>query len=84
MNEHKSGAFQFNNMIELFNGHIKLSIEEPHEGYVGTRFDWTGKVVQLWWKNTPLCSTELAGSNSFMQGKGFFNEFGISESHWLR
>ncbi|MCU4156441.1 hypothetical protein J1N10_10665 [Carboxylicivirga sp. A043] len=67
-------------MIELFNGHIKLSIEEPHEGYVGTRFDWTGKVVQLWWKNTPLCSTELAGSNSFMQGKGFFNEFGISEA----
>ncbi|WP_430813393.1 hypothetical protein [Carboxylicivirga sp. RSCT41] len=67
-------------MIELFKEHIKLSIEEPHEGYVGTRFDWTGKILQLRWKNIPLCTTELAGSTSELQGKGFYNEFGITEA----
>ncbi|MCG8578324.1 MAG: hypothetical protein MI866_00305 [Bacteroidales bacterium] len=67
-------------MIELFKEHIKLSIEEPHEGYVGTRFDWTGKILQLWWKSVPLCTTELAGSTSVLQGKGFFNEFGIARA----
>ncbi|WP_462318986.1 hypothetical protein [Marinilabilia sp.] len=66
-------------MIELTRGHIKMNIEKPKEGYIGSRFDWTGKVTQLWWKDIPMCTSEFSGSNSEQQGKGFFNEFGIDQ-----
>jgi hypothetical protein len=66
-------------MIELFRGQVRLNIEEPQEGYGETRFDHTGKVIQLWWKGIPMCTSELAENNSEQQGKGFFNEFGISK-----
>ncbi|PWE00147.1 hypothetical protein [Marinilabilia rubra] len=66
-------------MIELSRGYIRLNIEEPQEGYTGSRFDWTGKLVQLWWKDIPMCTSELSGSDSDEQGKGFFNEFGIDK-----
>jgi len=67
-------------MIELFKGHIRLSIEEPYEGYCGTRFDWTGKIIQLWWKNIPICTSEFGDRKDAMQGLGFFNEFGIDKA----
>lgn len=64
-------------MLELFKGHIRLCIEEPNEGYQGTRFDWTGKILQLWWKDIPFCTSELENESNNLQGYGFFNEFGI-------
>ncbi|WP_010663697.1 hypothetical protein [Marinilabilia salmonicolor] len=66
-------------MIGLTRGHIKLNIEKPQQGYIGSRFDWTGKVIQLWWKGIPFCTSELFDSHSDQQGKGFFNEFGIDQ-----
>ncbi|WP_439183848.1 hypothetical protein [Carboxylicivirga taeanensis] len=67
-------------MIELFKNHISLSIEEPLEGYQGTRFDWTGKILQVRWKGTPLCTSELHQESSDLQGHGCSNEFGISRA----
>ncbi|MBR8534462.1 hypothetical protein KDU71_02740 [Carboxylicivirga sediminis] len=67
-------------MIELAKGHIRMLFEEPGENYLGTRFDWTGKLVQMWWKEVPLCTTEMINSTANQQGKGFFNEFGIDEA----
>jgi len=67
-------------MIELARGHIKVLIEEPDEGYRGTRFDWTGKVVQLWWKGIPFCTAELPHDGSDQIGCGFFNEFGMTDT----
>lgn len=66
-------------MIELTNGHIKVLIQEPEEGYLGTRFDRTGKVVQLWWKGIPFCTSELLHDVSGQIGTGFFNEFGMTD-----
>lgn len=56
-----------------------MNIEKPQQGYIGSRFDWTGKVIQLWWKGIPFCTSELFDSHSDQQGKGFFNEFGIDQ-----
>lgn len=66
-------------MVELKKGHCKLLIEEPQEGYKGARFDWTGKLVQFWWKGIPFCTTEKSNGSSKKQGRGFFNEFGITD-----
>jgi len=66
-------------MIELAKGHIKVLIEEPEEGYSGTRFDKTGKIVQLWWKGIPFCSAEYKHDSSNSIGRGFFNEFGMTD-----
>ncbi|TLX74943.1 hypothetical protein E9993_11155 [Labilibacter sediminis] len=66
-------------MIELVKGNIKLDLEKPAEGYQGVRFDWTGKAVQLWWGDISFVTTENFKSNSLNEGRGFFNEFGITD-----
>ncbi|SMO43897.1 hypothetical protein SAMN06265379_101817 [Saccharicrinis carchari] len=66
-------------MIKLERGNIKLLIERPEKGYRGTRFDWTGKVVQLYWKNIPFCTSENYKGRKVNGGRGFFNEFGLTD-----
>lgn len=65
-------------MLELKNGHIRLLIEEPKEGYQGPRFDWTGKINQFWWNDISFCGEEKE-SGSDQMGRGFYNEFGLSD-----
>ena len=67
-------------MIELAKGDVKLMIEEPCEGYVGSRFDWMGKIIQFWWRGQPFCSQESLTMPLNKMGRGFFNEFGITEA----
>lgn len=64
-------------MILISKGDITLEIEEPGAGYNSSRFDWTGKIVQMYWKNIPFCAEEVPGGSILNMGRGFFNEFGI-------
>jgi len=60
------------------NAHIQLVIEKPLEGYVSSRFDWTGKLLRLKYKGKELCSQEFVPeSMTPTAGIGFFNEFGM-------
>lgn len=57
---------------------LEIHIDAPSENYQNTRFDWTGKIVEVKFENTSFSSREQKGnSNEHTFGKGFYNEFGI-------
>jgi len=65
----------------LKNKNLELQIDFPLENYGFSRFDWTGKIVDVKFKNSPLVSLEdpnCKDENLF--GKGFYNEFGIESA----
>ncbi|MEN8797975.1 MAG: hypothetical protein ABF293_01925 [Flavobacteriaceae bacterium] len=65
----------------LRSGDLEIHVDEPSEGYNFSRFDWTGKITRLRFRNTPLCTTELKGTNfSSRYGMGLYNEFGIDRA----
>lgn len=62
----------------LKNKNLEVHIDTPFENYNFSRFDWTGKIAVVKFKNIYLSSverTDCENENSF--GKGFYNEFGI-------
>jgi hypothetical protein len=62
----------------LKNENLEIRIDLPREHYQLSRFDWTGKIVDLRYKGKPLSGTELVDSEKKSScGKGFYNEFGI-------
>ena len=62
----------------LKNKNIEIHIDLPTENYSSSRFDWTGKIVNVMFQNIQLASVESLTSKNKMQiGKGFYNEFGI-------
>lgn len=62
----------------LKNENLELHIDTPFENYNFSRFDWTGKIVKVKFKDIQLSSTELTDcQNENYFGKGFYNEFGI-------
>lgn len=66
---------------QLENDHIRLTVDAPLENYSFSRFDWTGKITQVWYKGTPLTdfeSKEDRDKNTL--GCGFYNEFGIVQA----
>jgi hypothetical protein len=65
--------------MKLENETIHLDIEEPGEGYVGSRFDWTGKITQIIFRGRHTFCTEetTEPANLHRGGRGLFNEFGI-------
>jgi hypothetical protein len=65
--------------VRLENETIRLDIEEPGEGYVGSRFDWTGKITQVTFREQhTFCTEETTDPESLHRGgRGLFNEFGI-------
>ena len=67
--------------VKLENDTIRLDIEEPGEGYVGSRFDWTGKVTQITFQGRHTFCTEETTDPARRPhtGRGLFNEFGIDE-----
>jgi len=70
--------FIFNMAHILKNENLELHIDEPSENYNFSRFDWTGKIVKVKFKNIQLSSvesTDCENENHF--GKGFYSEFGI-------
>ncbi|WP_052339859.1 hypothetical protein [Gorillibacterium massiliense] len=63
--------------IILQNDRLKVAIVPPGEGYVGSRFDWTGWVEQVELDGAhTFGSTELK-EISYNHGFGLCNEFGI-------
>ncbi len=65
--------------MKLENETIRLDIEEPGEGYVGSRFDWTGKTTQITFQGRHTFCTEETTDPARRHdgGRGLFNEFGI-------
>ncbi len=62
----------------LKNKNLEIHIDTPYENYNFSRFDWTGKIVEVKFRNIILSgveNTECQNENYF--GKGFYNEFGI-------
>jgi hypothetical protein len=65
----------------LQNKHINLTIDSPGYIYRGSRFDWTGKITQVIFKQDfTFCTTESTlGMDLENKGQGFYNEFGITD-----
>lgn len=65
--------------ILLKNNYLNLEINEPGMEYRGTRFDWTGQIVQITYlnKHTFCTSEKLNEPSNKNQGQGLYNEFGI-------
>ena len=62
----------------LKNKNFEIQIDLPLANYTSSRFDWTGKIVSVTYKNICISSTEKLNVNDdFRYGKGFYNEFGI-------
>lgn len=65
--------------ISLKNSVLELEIQEPGKKYAGSRFDWTGQIRQIIYKDKhTFCTNEkkdLSQINDF--GRGLYNEFGI-------
>lgn len=62
----------------LRNKKLEIQIDFPLENYNFSRFDWTGKIVSVKFKNVQFAGIEnpnCIDENLF--GKGFYNEFGI-------
>ena len=62
----------------LKNNNLQIHIDLPLENYKLARFDWTGKITAVQYKNIYVSGVEKINpedSNDF--GKGFYNEFGI-------
>lgn len=61
----------------LRNQHVALQIDLPTENYQRPRFDWTGKITSLRFKNTELLGVERTDAPLPTVGRGCYNEFGI-------
>ena len=62
----------------LNNKNLEIQIELPFENYKFSRFDWTGKIVEVKFQNIQLSGVERTDcQNENYFGKGFYNEFGI-------
>ena len=67
-------------MIHEISNHIlRLEIQEPGTGYNGSRFDWTGQIIQVIFENKhSFCTDEVPDPlKRHLFGRGLYNEFGI-------
>lgn len=62
----------------LKNNSLEVHFDLPLEGYNFSRFDWTGKITEISFKNVPVTTTERTDKvNPNHFGRGLYNEFGI-------
>lgn len=62
----------------LKNKNLEILIDLPHENYRETRFDWSGKIIEVNFENVTFGITETPkAAHQHHNGRGFFNEFGI-------
>ena len=62
----------------LQNKNLKVTIDTPLENYQGSRFDWTGKITEVKFKDIEVSGIEKLDTGEAEHcGKGFYNEFGI-------
>lgn len=68
-------------MLQLKNSYLTVDIEAPEEGYIGSRFDQLGKIVQITSSDGfPFLTIERLNSEPYDSlGKGLFGEFGIDK-----
>ncbi len=70
--------FNYSMPHTLKNKNIEVFINLPNENYNFSRFDWTGKVVEVKFQNIPMSTVEKMNcENEHHYGKAFYNEFGI-------
>ncbi|MDP5168647.1 MAG: hypothetical protein NWR72_00255, partial [Bacteroidia bacterium] len=64
--------------LTLSNARLRLHLDLPHENYQRSRFDWSGKITQVFFQGIPLTAVETtAGEPGQFYGQGFYNEFGM-------
>lgn len=62
----------------LKNDKLEIQIDLPMENYKSSRFDWTGKIVSVKYKDILVSGIEKMDSEDLNTiGRGFYNEFGI-------
>jgi hypothetical protein len=62
----------------LKNDILEIQIDLPLENYNFSRFDWTGKIVSVKYKNLSISGVEALNiEDDTKSGKGFYNEFGF-------
>lgn len=62
----------------LKNKNLKVLIDLPQENYRETRFDWSGKIIEVHFKGITFGITEKTDDSiQHRNGRGFCNEFGI-------
>lgn len=62
----------------LKNKNLEIIIDLPDENYRETRFDWSGKIIEVKFDEIIFGTTELPDiANQYEHGRGFYNEFGI-------
>lgn len=67
--------------LSLKNKTFQILIDHPLENYCGSRFDWTGKITQVHFKDISVLSSEnLSNTNEHGFGRGLYNEFGIDSA----
>lgn len=60
------------------NKNIEVKIDHPLQNYKASRFDWTGKITDVKYREFPMTITEKPdGENENIYGKGLYNEFGM-------
>lgn len=62
----------------LQNDQVQLHVDLPEDNYQSSRFDWTGKIVRVYYKGLPISGFEFSDQNP-KGGLGFYNEFGIDQ-----
>lgn len=63
----------------LENDRLSLHLDLPEENYQSTRFDWTGKIVQVIYRGKTIAGKEKAMDQQVSDGLGFYNEFGFDQ-----
>ena len=62
----------------LKNSTLEVHLDLPSEGYRFSRFDWTGKITGVKYRNIPMTTIERTDNvNAVLFGKALYNEFGI-------
>ena len=65
----------------LRNNNIEIRIDLPEENYDFSRFDWTGKIVSVIFRDMEFCGFERIHTNEPNRfGRGLYNEFGIDRA----
>ncbi|GAA4268971.1 hypothetical protein [Hyunsoonleella aestuarii] len=65
----------------LKNNNLEVHIDLPNKNYNFSRFDWTGKIIAVKFKNVFVSTNENNDNeNEHLYGKAFYNEFGIDNA----
>ncbi|MBT8179884.1 MAG: hypothetical protein HKP60_12275 [Eudoraea sp.] len=62
----------------LKNNTLEVHLDLPMEGYSYSRFDWSGKITKVKYRDIPMTTIERTDNiDPDLFGKGLYNEFGI-------